>query len=737
MNKAALSPARRRFLATAPCLIVATALPCRSGFARYADSATDRFAPNAFVRIGSDDSVTVISKHIEFGQGAHTGMATLVAEELDADWSTVRVETAPANQTLYAHLLYKWQGTGGSSAMAEAHEQMRRMGAMARWMLVQAAASHWRVPASEIRTYDGALTHAATARHARYGQLAALAAQMPAPKPSALVLKRPDQFRLIGKTSAMLRVDSFAKCSGRALFAIDVREPDMLTVTICKPPRFGGKVKSFDATRAREIPGVVDVRKVDTGVAIYANSTWAAIRGREHLDVQWDESDAQSRDCQAILEHFRQTARGPGAIAAQRGDVRHAFAQADKVIETEYAFPYVAHAPMEPLCGYLFWDGSRVRARYGCQMTTFDQRQLARLFGLPPERIEIETTYAGGSFGRRIDLGNDVLGPDFAADMAAAARGIGPGRGVKLVSTREDDIRGGWYRPMILHRMRAALVNGRVAAWHNTIVGHSFGVDSVLNARLPSGADALMVEGAANMLYDVPNFLCDAHIVQDRIPTSSLRSVASTHTAFAVERFIDEILESLGQDAVEGRLALLQHAPKEAAVLRAVAQAANWRGGTRTRDGRAMGVAVGRAFHTSVAQIAEVSIGEHGAPRVHKVWCAVDCGMAVNPDVIRAQIEGGTGYGLGVALFGQIVLQDGRVVQSNFHDYRVLRHDEMPEVEVIVMPSQAAPTGVGELGVPMIAPAVASALARLGRPRETLQLPLGVAPSALASSSTS
>ncbi|WP_459713113.1 xanthine dehydrogenase family protein molybdopterin-binding subunit, partial [Paraburkholderia sp. 2C] len=407
-----------------------------------------------------------------------------------------------------------------------------------------------------------------------------------------------------------------------------------------------------------------------------------------------------------------------------------AFAQADRVIEAEYAFPYVAHAPMEPLCGYLFWDGRRVRARYGCQMTTFDQQQLARLFGLPPECIEIETTYAGGSFGRRIDLGNDVLGPDFAADMAAAAKAIGPGRGVKVVSTREDDIRGGWYRPMILHRMRAALVNGRVAAWHNTIAGHSFGVDSVLNSRMPGGADALMVEGAANMLYDVSHFLCDAHIVQDRIPTSSLRSVGSTHTAFAVERFIDEILDSLGQDAVQGRLALLRNAPKEAAVLREVARAANWRGGARNQDGRAMGVAVGRAFHTSVAQIAEVSIGQDAVPRVHKVWCAIDCGMAVNPDVIRAQIEGGTGYGLGVALFGQIALRDGRVVQSNFHDYRVLRHDEMPEVEVIVMPSQERPTGVGELGVPMIAPAVAGALARLGRPRPTLRLPLGIAPPA-------
>jgi len=733
MPDPALDPSRRRFLAAVPCLIVGTALPFRRGFARETATTPDTFVPNAFVRIGADDVVTVISKHIEFGQGAHTGMATLVAEELDADWSTIRVETAPADRAIYGHLLYKWQGTGGSSAIAEAHEQMRRMGAMARSMLVQAAAKQWRVPADEIRSGNGVLTHPAKARRARYGEFAALASRMPPPDPAALVLKRAAEFRLIGKASSMPRVDSRAKCSGIAHFAIDVREPDMLTVTIRKAPRFGSKVKSFDATRARAIPGVVDVRQVDTGVAVYANSTWAAIRGREQLDVQWDESGAQSRDCAAILEHFRRVCVQRGAVAAQRGDVSRAFAHADKVVEAEYTFPYVAHAPMEPLCGYLFWDGSRVRARYGCQMTTFDQQQLARLFNLPPERIEIETTYAGGSFGRRIDLGNEVLGPDFAADMAAAAKGIGPGRGVKLVSTREDDIRGGWYRPMILHRMKAAIVNGRIRAWHNTIVGHSFGVDSVLNSKMPGGADALMVEGAANMLYDVPDFLCDAHIVHDRIPTSSLRSVASTHTAFAVERFIDEILDSLGEDAVQGRLALLRHAPREAAVLEAVARAANWRGG-RSSEGRAMGVAVGRAFHTSVAQIADVSIGPGDVPRVHKVWCAVDCGMAVNPDVIRAQIEGGTGYGLGVALFGQIALRDGRVVQSNFHDYRVLRHDEMPEVEVIIMPSQERPTGVGELGVPMIAPAVANALAHLGRPRSALQLPLGIAPPAPVSS---
>ncbi|CAG9269691.1 xanthine dehydrogenase family protein molybdopterin-binding subunit [Paraburkholderia caribensis] len=728
MDDLELNVSRRKFLADASALIIGAAIPFRKGMAReMAITGENAFVPNAFVRIGTDDVVTVISKHIEFGQGSHTGMATLVAEELDADWSTVRVETAPANAAIYGHLLYKWQGTGGSSAIAEAHEQMRRMGAMARRMLMQAAAKKWNVRIDEIRSDSGTLIHASSGRRARYGEFASLAATLKAPDATQLPLKSPADFRLIGKTSYMPRVDSLAKCNGSALFSMDVHEPDMLTVVIRKPPRIGGKVKSFDATHARAVPGVIDVRQIDTGVAVYATGTWAAIQGRERVDVVWDESNAQARGTAKILDHFRTIAGKSGAVAEQRGDIDKAFAGADKVIEAEFAFPYVAHAPMEPLNGYLFWDGHSVKARYGCHMTTFDQTQLAGLFGLPLDKVEIETTYVGGSFGRRIDLGNKVMGPDLAADMAAAAKGWGPGRGIKVVWTREDDISGGWYRPMILHRMKAAIRNGRLSAWHDRIVGHSFGVDSVLASRMPGGADKLMVEGAANMLYDVENFLCDAHIVQEKIPTSSLRSVGSTHTAFAVERFIDEILESLGQDAVEGRLALLRNAPREAGVLRVVAQAANWRGG-RVEGGRAMGVAVGRAFYTSVAQIAEVSIGPGGVPRVHKVWCAVDCGMAVNPDVIRAQIEGGTGYGLGIALFGQVTVDQGRVVQSNFNDYRVLRHHEMPEIEVIIVPSQEKPTGVGELGVPMIAPAVASALTRLGRPKSSLQLPLGISP---------
>ncbi|WP_313687119.1 molybdopterin cofactor-binding domain-containing protein, partial [Pantoea sp.] len=402
---------------------------------------------------------------------------------------------------------------------------------------------------------------------------------------------------------------------------------------------------------------------------------------------------------------------------------RQAFASADKIIEAEYTFPYLAHAPMEPLNGYIFWDGDSVYAEYGCQIQTLDQAQLTAAFGLPPEKVKIETILAGGSFGRRIDFGNPKLGPDLAADMAAAALAIGPGKGIKVVWTREDDIRSGWYRPMVLHKMRAAIRNNQISAWTNTVAGHSFFKDSAFDAAIKNGLDPMLVEGSSEPPYTFANFQCDAHIVPGHVPVTSLRSVGSTHTCHAVEAFIDKVLDALGQDPVEGRLALMTDAPREAGTLRAVAKAANWTG-SLVGNNRARGVAVAKAFNTRVAQIAEVSIGENGQPRVHKVWCAVDCGIAVNPDVIKAQIEGGIGYGLSVALYGNITLKEGHVEQSNFNNYRPLRINEMPEIEVIIIPSDEAPTGVGELGVPPIAPAVANALAKLGRSRDDLSLPL-------------
>jgi isoquinoline 1-oxidoreductase beta subunit len=532
-------------------------------------------------------------------------------------------------------------------------------------------------------------------------------------RPSVRV-KAPSAFRLIGKEGAVKKLDVPDKTNGKAKYTMDIHEPGMLTGVVAHGPRFGSTVKSFDASQALAVKGVSAVKQLSSGVAVYADSTWSAIKGREKLRITWDDSSAERRGTDEIIEDFRRIASTRGAVAKQHGDVDTALARGGRVIEREFVFPYLAHAPMEPLDGFLVWDGSRVKARFGSQIQTFDQGQLARIFGIKPEDVEIETLLAGGSFGRRIDTGADIV-----RDMGEAAKAIGPNQPVKVVRTRDDDIRGGFYRPLMVHRFRGVMENGKIVAWSNTMVGQSilaqidksFGFPGVVN-----GIDFTMVEGASELLYETANFRCDAHIAQVGVPVASWRSVGSTHTGYAVECFVDELLQSAGKDPVAGRLALLGKSPRAAGVLRAVADAAKW-SGPSARAGRARGVAVVRSFGTYVAEIAEVSIGDRGEPRVHKVWCAVDCGVAVNPDVIRAQMEGGIGFGLSAILFSEVAMKEGRPVQSNFNDYRALRINEMPEIDVTIVKSAEKPTGVGEPGVPPIGPAVANALARLGRAR--------------------
>lgn len=721
---------RRRFMAGAGALIIGALLPAKSVRAAVTNATdaavssgnVEQLIANAFVQIGTDDIVTVLSKHTEVGQGIYTGMATLITEELDADWSKIRVVAAPVDTTIYKNLKMGIQGTGGSSAVANAFEQMRQMGATARLMLVTAAAQEWKVPVDELTVDNGVIQHIQSGRTGRFGQFVARASSQTPPALSDIHLKEPKDFKFIGKVRGPHRIDSVSKTNGSAFFSQDIHEKEMLTVTIKRPPLFGAKLMSFDASEALKIPGVVAVKPTDSGVAVYAHSSWAAIRGRDKLKTMWDESEAEKRSTEALFAEFREKAQSPGAVAAQIGNPDDVFKNADKIIEAEYTFPWIAHAPMEPLAAWLFWDGESVHAKYGCQIQTLDQKQFCEYFQLPPEKVHIETILAGGSFGRRIDLGNTITGPDLAADLSAVAKAIGAGQGVKLISTREDDLTGGWYRPMMLHRFRAAIKDNKIIAWTNTIAGQSFTVNSAFAAMIKDGVDRTMVEGSKETPYTFEHFRCDAHIVSSKVPVTSLRSVGSTHTGHAVESFIDQLLQETGQDPVEGRLALMKDAPREAGVLRAVARAANWNG-PMADGGRMRGVGVAKAFGTRVAQIAEVSIGDGGIPRVHKVWCAVDCGIAVNPDVIKAQIEGGIGYGLSIALYGNISMKEGRIEQSNFNSYRPLRIHEMPEIEVVIVPSSEAPSGVGELGVPTIAPAVGNALALLGRPRNTLSLP--------------
>ena len=683
-------------------------------FAQAAASPKINIAPNTFLIIKPDNTVTVLCKGIEFGQGPFTGMATLVAEELDADWSQMRADHAPSNPSLYKNLAFGIQGTGGSTAIANSFIQMRQVGAAARQMLVAAAADAWQVPAGEISVENGVIKHA-SGKEGRFGEFADKAMAMPVPADPKL--KNPADFKLIGKEGAVKRLDSVEKSNGKAFFTLDINEPDMLTVVVARSPKFGGKVKSFDAAAAKAVAGVVDVKQVPTGVAVYAKGFWAAKTGREALKITWDDSKAEKRGSAELLQQFRALSKTQGKLVRAEGKFEEAMAKGGRVVEVEYVFPYLAHAAMEPLNAYLKWDGDSAYARYGCQFPTPDHQAISKVLGLPIEKVKIDVLLAGGSFGRRAQQSTHQ-----AIELAEVAKAIGPGKGVKLVWTREDDMRGGYYRPYAIHRMRGAVRDGKIEAWSDTIVSQSIMKGSFFEAIMfKDGLDPTSYEGSNEIPYEVANFRCDMHQVDVGVPVLWWRSVGHTHTGYVVEAFVDELLEAAGKDPVEGRLELLGKKPRHAGVLKAVAELADWTN-YKVPEGRARGVAVVESFNTFVAQVVELSMTEEG-PKVHKVWCAVDCGVAVNPDIIRAQMEGGIGFGLGHILYAEQTLDAGAPVSGNFDTYRSLRINEMPEVEVVIVKSTEKPSGVGEPGVPPLGPAVANAMAKLGvgRPR---QLPI-------------
>jgi isoquinoline 1-oxidoreductase beta subunit len=675
------------------------------GIAGGEERDTGVFEPNAFVRIGTDDTVTVIVKHLEMGQGTYTGLPTLVAEELDARWDQIRAEGAPADASRYNNLFWgPAQGTGGSTAIANSYEQMRKAGAAAREMLVAAAAKRWRVSKGKIRVRDGVVSHGKSKR-ATFGELAQAAADQPVPE--EVKLKDPAEFRLIGNP-AIRRKDAKGKIDGSALFTQDVQLPGMLTALVVHPPLFGAKVESFDATAAKAVAGVEQVVEIPSGLAVLGRDFWSAKLGRDALaaTVAWDEGDAFRLGSDGILGRYRELAGKPGLVARKEGDAEAALAGAAKVVEAEFSFPYLAHAAMEPIDCVIAPDGEGVRVLNGEQFHTADQAAVAGVLGLAPEQVKIDMLYAGGSFGRRANPHSDF--PVEAAEVFKAAGGKVP---VKLQWTREDDTRGGWYRPLYLHRIRAGLdAEGKPVAWQHRIVGQSIVAGTSFEKMLVvDGVDQTSVEGAANLPYAISNILTDLHSQKLPVPVQWWRSVGSTHTAFAVECLIDELATTAGRDPVAYRMELLEGHPRHQGVLKLAAEKAGW--GTPLPEGRARGVAVHESFNSFVAQVAEVTVRKGGAFRVDRVVIAVDCGVAVNPDVVNAQMEGGMGFGLSAALMSELTLKDGHVEQSNFHDYQVLRIDRMPEVEVYIVPSAEPPTGVGEPATPVIAPAVANALA--------------------------
>jgi isoquinoline 1-oxidoreductase subunit beta len=737
VDKEVTTVGRRHFLKASSSvvtgLVLGFYLPNRERLLAASPTRSERevFAPNAFLRVAPDNTVAIVSKHAEGGQGIYTGLATILAEELDADWSQVRVDPAPSDRALYKNLQFGSQTTGGSNSIPNSYDQYRRAGATARAMLVAAAAGRWGVASSEITVDEGVVKHAPTRRKASFGELAIAAANLPVPP--QVVLKDPKDFKLIG-TQHLQRVDSKSKSNGTAIFAIDFSLPKMVTALVARPPLFGSTVKSFDAIAARKIPGVIDVVQISTGVAVVAKSFPAAQRGRNALHVEWDESQAEKRGTPEFLNEYRALLERPGAIARRDGDCARALTDAARTLTATFEFPYLAHAPMEPLSGVVQLSAEQCDIWTGDWDVSEVQDDAARITGLKPTQINVHSLFGGGSFGRRGSGASEVV------EVANAIGGRAP---VKLFWTREEDMRGDSYRPMYLHKLTAGLdEQGNLIAWQHRIVGQSvLGNDP---HWIVNGVDITSVAGASNIPYDIPNILVDLHTPVLGVPVDKWRSVGDSHTAFAVETFLDDIAHVAGRDPYKLRHALLAKDPREKRileltapdpmrpglfakfprdrqVLQLAAEKAGW--GTPLQPGKGRGIAVHYSFHSSLAYVAEVTVDSDGEMKVDRVVCAVDCGTPINPDVIRAQVEGGVGFGLGAVLHSAITLKNGQVEQSNFNDYRVLRMNEMPKVEVYIVASAEPPSGIGEAVVPPIGPAVSNAIfAATGKRARTLPM---------------
>ncbi|HXA38248.1 MAG TPA: xanthine dehydrogenase family protein molybdopterin-binding subunit [Phenylobacterium sp.] len=680
-------------------------------------AAHDFGAFGPFIKVAADGTVTVVSKHIEFGQGSHAGLAAIAAEEMDADWDKVKVEQSPANASVYANTGFGMQGTGGSSAISNSWMQLRNAGAAGRAMFVQAAAAAWNAPAGEVSVKDGVVSHAASGRQAHFGELLAAAGKVPPPQRPAL--KDPKAFTLIG-TDRVRRKDSAVKSSGTARFTQDVRLPNMLTAMVAHPPKFGARVASFDATAAKKVPGVVDVFQIPGGVAVVAKTTYAARQGRDALVVTWDETKADKRGSDQLRAEWTALASKPLPTGASlkwypfeaRGDAARA-ASDPAALEVTYDFPFLAHATMEPMNCVAVVDGHHAKLIHGSQIPTLDQVNTAKIVGTLPGAVEIEILFAGGSFGRRANYQSD-----YVAECVHIAKHVGKGRPVKLVWTREDDMTAGYYRPLVHHAVRVSVdKDGYPATWRHRIVTQSLSKGSPLGG---GGLDPTSVEGAKGSPYLKATPVVDGQAIHPdaAVPVLWWRSVGATHTAFAMEHTIDQLARKAGKDPVDYRRALYAKAgaDRHLAVLNLAAAKAGWE--SPAPAGWTRGVAVHESFGSVVAQVAEVKL-VNGEPRVGRVVTAIDCGAAIAPDQIAAQMEGGTCYGLSAALFGEITLKDGAAQQRNFDAYRVLRHNEAPTVETYIVPSGAPPSGVGEPGTPVIGPAVANALLAMGRPPTT------------------
>jgi isoquinoline 1-oxidoreductase subunit beta len=690
---------RRRFLqagaAAGGGLMLSLRLPLANGDAEAADA--DGFAPNAFIRIGGDGQIVLVMPYVEMGQGTYTSIPMLIAEELEVDLKQVRLEHAPPNEKLYGNpLLGGVQATGGSNAIRAAWQPLRQAGAIARTMLVAAAAQRWNVDPASCRAQSGEVLHAPTGRSIKYGELAADAALMPVPE--SVALKRPENFTLIG-TSAK-RLDAPAKVNGTAVYGIDARPPGVRIATLAQSPVFGGRVKSVDDAAAKTVKGVRQIVRLDDAVAVVADHMGAAKKGLAALVIEWDDGPHAKLDTQEIVAELEKATLNSGPVAQNIGDVDKAIASAVTKLAATYEVPFLAHATMEPMNCTVHVRNDSCEVWVGSQVLARAQAAAAKTAGLPLDKVVVHNHLIGGGFGRRLEIDGVIRAVQIAQHVD------GP---VKVVWTREEDIRHDMYRPYFLDRISAGLdEKGMPVAWN-----HRFAGSSVIARWLPpvfkNGLDPDTTNGAINLIYALPNLHVEyLRVEPPGIPTAFWRSVGPSHNVFVTESFIDELAATAKQDAVAYRRALLDKSPRAKAVLDLAAEKAGW--GQPLPQGVGRGVSVQSAFATYMAQVAEVEVSKDGAVRVRRVVCAVDCGTVVNPDTVQAQIQSAVIFGITAALYGEVTLKDGRVEQTNFDTYQMLRINEAPPIEVHIVQSFEPPGGMGEPGTSAIVPAVTNAI---------------------------
>jgi isoquinoline 1-oxidoreductase beta subunit len=654
------------------------------------------FAPNAFLRVGVDDSINITLSHVEMGQGIWTTLSMLIAEELDADWKDITIEHSPAGKS-YIHTAYGLQITGGSSTTWSEFDRYRQAGATARILLIQAAAEKLGVDVKDCRTENGMVIYGT--EKLSYGELATAAAALPAP--SKVELRKPEQWKYIGK--GIKRLDAPDKINGTAKYGMDVQFPGLLTALMAHSPVIGGKVISFDATAAKAVTGVREVVQIPTGVAVIADHFWAAKKGRDALKIVWDNGPNTSLSTTTQLADYQKLANEKGFAVLEKGNAETGLSKAVKIIEAEYSLPYLAHAPMEPINCTVKINGSSCEIWTGTQMPMIDQAAAASILGFTTAQVNIQTPYLGGGFGRRA-----TPTADFVSEAVQIAK-ASSSKFVKMVWTREDDMRGMYYRPAFLHRMRIGVdADGYPVAWKQIIVGQSLTAGTPFDSKQP--IDGASVEGVNDSPYmsSVPDAYIGAHNPRIPVPVLWYRSVGHTHTGYVMETIIDDLAHNAGKDPVEYRRHLLKDHKRNLGVLNLAVEKAGW--DKPLPKGHYHGVAVHEAFRSFVAQVTEVSIDETGHVKVHKVVCAIDCGLAVNPDGVKAQMESGIIFGITMALYGEITIENGMIQQSNFHDYRIARINEAPAIEVYIVDSTDTMGGAGEPCVPPTAPALANAI---------------------------